>query len=208
MLPVGEFDFPNWSAADGAFEIFGGKAPYVDLSLQTSLFATPLDVDDLLAFDPNQHHYLTDAPVTLFNLKDPDLKNWCKWTRRGDSLAVITENPVVVRGDSTLPAAKLPAHAQYHATFVIQSLRSIPAMMLRRETFPWFIHRHTEMICSKSNGTCLPEALSACMSIAQLFAARTYETKPFLWKTIRSQYRHFTDQVGFILVLSFAMLTP
>ncbi|KAF2099004.1 hypothetical protein NA57DRAFT_76240 [Rhizodiscina lignyota] len=84
-------------------------------------------------------------------------------------------------------------HAQHNADLIIQSLRSFPTMMLRRETFPWFIHPHSHLL-SKSEGAALPEALSTCMGIAQMFASRTSETKPFLWSTIKAEYRRFANE--------------
>jgi hypothetical protein len=80
-------------------------------------------------------------------------------------------------------------------------LRSFPTMMLRRETFPWFIHPHSQLL-SKSTGAPLPEALSNCMSIAQMFASRTSETKYFLRQTIRAEHRRFMSEVRFLLTSS------
>ncbi|KAF0325421.1 hypothetical protein GQ607_007455 [Colletotrichum asianum] len=53
-------------------------------------------------------------------------------------------------------------------------------MMLRRSTFPPFIHPHQD----KSK---LPVPLANCMGIAVLYAARNKDTQAFLWKTIRDE---------------------
>ncbi|EXJ79568.1 hypothetical protein A1O3_07847 [Capronia epimyces CBS 606.96] len=92
-------------------------------------------------------------------------------------------------------------HAQHNADLIIQSLRSIPAMMIRRETFPWFIHPQTQLLLKGSRGA-LPEALATCMSLAQMFASRTPETSRFLWRSIKIECRRFTDEVCIVPNLS------
>ncbi|KAM5383582.1 hypothetical protein ACJZ2D_002031 [Fusarium nematophilum] len=74
------------------------------------------------------------------------------------------------------------------ANLILQTLYAFPQMMLRRQTFPPFIHPHWHM-------PCLPETLANCMSIAQLFAARTPETRAFLWKTISAEEDRFRREL-------------
>lgn len=86
-------------------------------------------------------------------------------------------------------------HAQTHATFIIQILASFPAMMLRKETFPPFIHPHSfSGIPGKENE--MPEALVNCMSLAQLFKIRTKENSGFLWKSIRMEHERLWREVS------------
>jgi len=80
---------------------------------------------------------------------------------------------------------------QNNIRLVVQALRAYPLMMLRRETFPPFIHPHW---CRQSSPV-LPEPLSNCMSIAQMFASRSDETKPFLWRTIKAEDERVLTQV-------------
>ncbi|KAH7131346.1 hypothetical protein EDB81DRAFT_808394 [Dactylonectria macrodidyma] len=87
------------------------------------------------------------------------------------------------------------AHLSYHnptlkraATLIVHTLYAFPQMMLRRQTFPPFIHPHWHK-------SCLPEKLASCMSISQLFAARTPETRVFLWRTINLEEQRFRDEV-------------
>ncbi|KAH8674627.1 hypothetical protein BGZ60DRAFT_404421 [Tricladium varicosporioides] len=84
--------------------------------------------------------------------------------------------------------------AQNNATLLMQSLRSFPAMVLRKETFPPLIHSHNALL-PPSNNACLPAPLAICMSIAQIFASRTPETQDFLWSTIRSEQQRLADQI-------------
>jgi hypothetical protein len=74
---------------------------------------------------------------------------------------------------------------------IVQTLRSYPIMMLRRETFPPFIHPQWQ----SQSVPALPVPLANCMSIAQLFASRTLETKPFLWNLILTETKRFVDEV-------------
>ncbi|EFX02022.1 c6 zinc finger domain containing protein [Grosmannia clavigera kw1407] len=77
-----------------------------------------------------------------------------------------------------------PVH-RYGTRLMVQVLRSYPAMMLRRETFPPFIHARN------GRGTqTLPAPLANCMGIAQLFAGRSPETRSFLWHSIRCESQH------------------
>lgn len=71
---------------------------------------------------------------------------------------------------------------------LIQFLSAFPQMMLRRQTFPPFIHPYWHK-------PALPEKLASCMGISQLFAARTPETRPFLWRIIEADERRFRSEV-------------
>ncbi|KAF2805755.1 uncharacterized protein BDZ99DRAFT_524706 [Mytilinidion resinicola] len=66
--------------------------------------------------------------------------------------------------------------------FLIRIIRSYPEMMLRRETFPPFIHPQYRTV-----GGFLPETLANCMSVAQMFTTRTKESKGFMWRTIQME---------------------
>lgn len=83
---------------------------------------------------------------------------------------------------------------QTHATLIIQILSSFPAMMLRKETFPPFIHpRSFSTVPGKDSD--MPEALANCMSLAQLFKIRTKENSRFLWKSIRLEHERLWREV-------------
>jgi hypothetical protein len=85
-------------------------------------------------------------------------------------------------------------HAQTHATLIIQILASFPTMMLRKDTFPPFIHpRSFSAIPGKEYD--MPEALANCMSLAQLFKMRTKENSRFLWKSIRLEHERLWREV-------------
>jgi hypothetical protein len=72
------------------------------------------------------------------------------------------------------------------ANVAMQMLRAFPQMMLRRETFPPFIHGHWYRPMG-SMEPALPEPLVNCMGVAQIFVSHNLETKPFLWRTIQSE---------------------
>lgn len=81
------------------------------------------------------------------------------------------------------PRALAKTSGKMSALFLTRILGSYPAMMLRKETFPPFIHPHTE----SGNDNSLPEALVNCMSIAHMFVNRNKETSKFVWRTIRME---------------------
>ncbi|KAF2143513.1 uncharacterized protein K452DRAFT_225511 [Aplosporella prunicola CBS 121167] len=84
--------------------------------------------------------------------------------------------------------------AQSNATQIVQILRSFPQMMLRRTTFPPFIHPRLHRL-SDGDRTGLPEPLANCMSIAHLFASRNAETSPFLWRAIEAEQHRFLQNI-------------
>lgn len=165
-----------------------------------------LNIDGLLAGDetgPMQPPMLPEVAVAPYEVLDFQSQSWCGWMRRGVALSGLTENTLLQ--SNVNPAATLQPErpiALYNANLVIQSLRSFPAMMLRRETFPWFIHRQSQLL-SMSSPTALPEALSDCMSIAQMFALRTPETRPFIWQAIRTQYMRWCNEVRNLSIVKF-----
>ncbi len=182
---------------DTQLQLFGGNShPSVDPNTQVFSPSESFNLDGLFAFEDyasGQLQHLSDVSVDVpWNRKPP---NWCTWSSGDVSLSVVTEDPMV-EVDSNLVAIlqRERPHAQHNANLVIQSLRSLPTMMLRRDVFPWFIHPHSHLL-SKPPSDVLPEALSTCMSIAQMFTSRTSETKPFLWCTIRAEYRRFIKEV-------------
>jgi hypothetical protein len=75
--------------------------------------------------------------------------------------------------------------SQMHSTLLTRIIGYYPAMMLRPETFPPFVHA-LHFSESRDNGT-PSEALVNCMSVAQLFVNRTRETRKFLWGTVRME---------------------
>lgn len=79
--------------------------------------------------------------------------------------------------------------ADHVANLVLHIIRSFPQMMLRRQTFPPFVHKYWHR-------SALPEKLATCMSIAQLFESRTPETRPFLWRTVDAEERRMREEVS------------
>ena len=183
ILPDGDFAFADdLGMNDTQLQfISGNKRQPVDLTF-----------DELFAFENDtlgQHQISADVSLSSQHNLDQQSGSWCAWMRGNVSLAVVTENPSTKSNSSFLAVVQSGRpHAQHNADLIIQSLRSFPTMMLRRETFPWFIHPHSQLL-SKPTVAALPEALSNCMSIAQMFASRTSETKHFLRQTIGAEYR-------------------
>lgn len=190
----GEFGFGDDPAMNGAQNHFisGNDGPVVGLSTQRFPLEQVFNFDELLAFEDDT--CLADVSLSFFGKLDQQPRSWCAWMRRDISLSVVTDTPTVEPDSDLLTLLQIERpHAQHNANLVIQSFRSFPTMMLRRETFPWFIHPHSQP------GTVLPEALSTCMSVAQMFASRTSETKYFLWRTIRAECRRIISGVRILL---------
>lgn len=88
--------------------------------------------------------------------------------------------------------------AQRHATHLIQILRAFPQMMVRRAAFPPFIHPNWHRGDGPEVRKTLPEPIGNCMSIAQMFASRTPDTRAFVWNAIRTEQRRLMDQVSLL----------
>jgi hypothetical protein len=81
---------------------------------------------------------------------------------------------------------------QIFTTMLIDMIRAYPLMMTRRETFPPFVHPCCYLNDSQDT---LPQVLTNCMGLAQLFVARTDDTRPFVWATIMAEVRDIVDKV-------------
>ena len=197
FLPSGDFafldDLAMGDARNGAQGHDMGQPTYV--ATQTSSTIEPLTFDELFAFGDDispQHQCWADlslAPQTNLDLKSP---HWCAWMRGNVSLAVVSDtSPTLLTSNSLSMPHRSFSQAQHNADIIIQSLRSFPTMMIRKETLPWFIHPH--LSAPGENG--LSEALSNCMSIAQMFSSRTSETKSFLCRTMAAEHRRIQSEV-------------
>jgi hypothetical protein len=164
-----------------------------DLTTHIS-FDQPLAFQGLLGFD-DYTFGISEVSMAPYSKMNHQVASWCSWTNQDIDLSVVAQNSLVKANLHLLvDLQREHPHAQHSADLIIQSLRSLPTMMLRRETFPWFIHPHSHLL-ARPPRTTLPEALSTCMSIAQMFASRTSETTHFLWRTIRVECRHFIAEV-------------
>ena len=200
-LAFGASQTDGGTLLDGGFEL----ADHLVVNDAQHQFITgnerqPVDLtfDELFAFEGDtlgQNHCSGDVSLSLNHVVDQQAGSWCTWMQGNVSLAVVTEDSSLKSQSHLLAVFQSGrSHAQYNADLIIQSLRSLPTMMLRRETFPWFIHPHSQLL-SKSPGATLPKALSNCMSIAQMFALRTSDTNPFLRHAIEAEYRRFVSEV-------------
>lgn len=79
--------------------------------------------------------------------------------------------------------------SEMSVTFVRQILSSYPGMMLRKETFPPFIH--SSFSCDGQ----MPQPLANCMSIVQMFSTRTPASNEFVWRTIRMEQERLWVEV-------------
>jgi hypothetical protein len=79
--------------------------------------------------------------------------------------------------------------SQQSCNLVMDALCAIPEQMLRKSTFPPFIHAHW-------GRESLPEPLAVCMRIAQMFASRSSNIEPFIWRTILAEQRRFVELVS------------
>ena len=77
---------------------------------------------------------------------------------------------------------------RHAANLIVESLCAVPFQMLRKSTFPSFIHPHWHQ-------QRLPEPLAVCMEISKIFATRNAELRAFLWRSINSELEVFKSKV-------------
>lgn len=144
------------------------------LSLEIDGFTTELDpMWDTITTDISENTSATDILFFEFN-KDTQIQVQPQTLSSKGSLARVSNRL---------------SSLQHASRVIMQMLYAYPQMVLRRQTFPPFIHPHW-------HEKRLPDTLATCMSIAQLFAARTPETEPFLWRTISAEEERFREQVS------------
>ncbi|KAF2788627.1 hypothetical protein K505DRAFT_328798 [Melanomma pulvis-pyrius CBS 109.77] len=150
----------------------------------TLAIALPLESDDLLHDMTDLDQYMSFTSSTTSS--HPFLSPICL------SAAI---NPSPRPNDIAAPSKSRTAlvrlnyqdlAVEYISDLTIYMLKSFPRMMLRRHTFPPFIHPYWHW-------STLPEKLASCMSIAHLFEARTTETHPFLWRVIDAEEQRFRE---------------
>lgn len=118
---------------------------------------------------------------------------------------------IITSGHFTKNAIKTGIQ-QICATMIIDMFYAYPRMMTRRETLPPFMHAFSPANDTDDGHNRLPEHLTNCMGIAQLFAARTDDTCSFVWATIRAEIRGFRnclntfDEYGALSALQASLL--
>ncbi|RSL49951.1 hypothetical protein CEP54_012181 [Fusarium duplospermum] len=141
---------------------------------------------DIFTLDPNLEGYSFESLLVSNTAISPQrpIQSYLP-SPENTSETQITIRSLSAKADLTrLPYQREASH--HAAKLVLQTLYAFPQMMLRRKTFPPFIH-------PQWHEPCLPEILANCMSIAQLFAARTPETRAFLWRTINAEEQRFRE---------------
>lgn len=95
--------------------------------------------------------------------------------------------------------------SRHAANLIARMVSALPQMMVRRHTFPPFIHAHWHLDAE-------PETLASCMRISEMFVSRTPESRAFLWRTIEAEVKHLYDEVCSLGVfqshVSFGQLSP
>lgn len=167
---------PIWPLSpndDHAFE-FPHDASMVDLSdlLTVPGLDTPETSNDT---DGNDLPLLNDADNTALELSS-------FFANSAYMLSAPVEGGFLAR----LPVSN--SISQHSATVVMQALRAFPQMMLRKPTFPPFIHPHCH--CYP-----LPKPLAHCMSIAHIYVSSSVETRPFLWHSIKQEQQRILDDL-------------
>jgi hypothetical protein len=123
--------------------------------------------------------------------------SWSTWRTPDGQFPALSLSTYIPTFPTCGPMAlrKMPNQvAQNNANYIIRALRTFPQRMLRRVTFPPFIHRPWP---TDLNGFIIdaPEPMANCMSIAQIFASQTLENTAFVWRTIRAEQQRLVDKV-------------
>lgn len=123
---------------------------------------------------------------------------WSCWTNRDDYMISRTSRDTSLSPSDATSIARIKMSdsvAQNNTTVILQALHSYPQMLIRRETFPPFIHPKWDEI-SASAEAISSKSLSTCMSIAKSFYSIPLGARTGMWDIIRSEEQRFTDEVS------------
>ncbi|UZP38840.1 hypothetical protein NXS19_006656 [Fusarium pseudograminearum] len=155
---------------------------YIEYPETSESLGTSFDFNDLMVdWVSSPSTISATQPTTVY-------RDMSFWNISSDLQISMPPKSLSAKGDLTRVSNRLSS-LQHASRIVMQMLYSYPRMMLRRQTFPPFIHPHWHQ-------EHLPEALGNCMSIARLFESRTPETVSFLWKTIIAEQTGFREKLG------------
>jgi hypothetical protein len=87
--------------------------------------------------------------------------------------------------------------AQHSAAMILQVFRSFPRMMLKRETFPCFIHPRWNEYSGGGLNLLHQEPLVNCMRIVNIFTAKSHESRSSMWSMIRAEEIRFGEFVSY-----------
>lgn len=174
----------NWSPAEAESDLaLDLNANALDFSQQQTVPFSDFTRNDTICGQ-------TVSPLTSASTSI----EWLSQPSPSDLQTASASNIIFPPDSATLVHLRHGNPASKHAASLLSNIIfAFPQMMLRRQTFPPFIHGYWHAQ--------LPEKLVACMSIAQLFAARTPETRPFLWRMIDAEEQRFRDEVYINLTL-------
>jgi hypothetical protein len=205
VFPNGDLEFVNHPGfGEAPFHFVGNEPQLPGVATLRYLNQEVPNLDDFFRFEDaamDDRQAPTDASLALHHHQDKESRSWCLWIHSSMSFAIITEKSAMMQDPKFAALQPAALHALRSANLIIQSLRAFPTMMLRRETFPWFIHPHSHLL-AESPEAVLPEALTNCMSIAQMFVSQTPETRHLLRRTMTTEYRRWTIEVRYYPVVS------
>ena len=171
-----------------------GDLPLESLPLDLEPPALEFDQGQLIQFDiSNQDPKTWDSNPLQSPPTAPavDTGQWQAYCESSTPAITFPPGDMISRlvPTTTVTHLRFGSVALKHATVLISNILSaFPQMMLRRQTFPPFVHGHWHT-------SSLPEKLASCMSISQLFSTRASETQAFLWRTIQAEDQRFRDEV-------------
>jgi hypothetical protein len=116
-------------------------------------------------------------------------------TRSASTIASYLSSDTSLSGHFTKTKAQT-SDRQIFLTMIIDMVHAYPRMMMRRETFPPFIHAFSPAGESPDEQSKLPENLTNCMGIAQLFAVCNDDTRLFVWGTIWAELRRLRSRAS------------
>lgn len=144
------------------------------------------DVVDCLDLNPDPENWLLPTQLP-----------WSAQSPPGGHLSALTEPTHVAErpySNFLVPVPISDPVSKFTASIVMQMLCAFPQMMLRRETFPPFVHGH--WYCpSGATASALPKPLVNCMGLSQVFASHNPDTRSFLWRTVREEQRSSAEKV-------------
>ncbi|TVY93870.1 hypothetical protein LAWI1_G000563 [Lachnellula willkommii] len=155
-----------------------------------ALFNTPNNnsINSIVADDYSYYHSGKELQLPIFSPILPPTPIATTSTRTSPS------SDGAISRHFTKNSIKTGIHQAY-AAMVIDMIYAYPRMMTRRETLPPFMHACSPIVDHGDEQNRLPEHLTNCMGIAQLFVVRSEDTHSFIWTMIRAELRGFRNRL-------------
>jgi hypothetical protein len=194
---TGEMQFDGIYSESSAMTISAEEEGFMSLLKNSSTCDSDLQLDEFDFQNGKELQVPAFSPAVPTNsiINSSSAVSLPSPTRSASTIAPYLSSDTSLSGHFTKTKAQT-SDRQIFLTMIIDMVHAYPRMMMRRETFPPFIHTVSPAGESPDERRKLPENLTNCMGIAQLFVAFNDDTRLFVWGTIWAELRRLRSRAS------------